>query len=171
MCICRQTISSGVLLMTDARVDFCKRLVEVAESMSLEDYEDLREEIKKDGVGFWSSIAGKFFWTKKFSKVKDSDIPWKWFADGEIDYGKSLFEGKEEGDVLCTVYGEKGQIKKYTCRDIKEEIAKFQGIFRKVGGGRVIICLRDKEMALFAGLARSEERRVGKECRSRWSPY
>src|ERR1051326_8744465 len=26
-------------------------------------------------------------------------------------------------------------------------------------------------MAVFAGLVRSEERRVGKECRSRWSPY
>ena len=25
--------------------------------------------------------------------------------------------------------------------------------------------------ALLAGLNRSEERRVGKECRSRWSPY
>src|SRR6266704_6538957 len=25
--------------------------------------------------------------------------------------------------------------------------------------------------ALFIGLIRSEERRVGKECRSRWSPY
>ena len=23
----------------------------------------------------------------------------------------------------------------------------------------------------FAGMSRSEERRVGKECRSRWSPY
>ena len=23
----------------------------------------------------------------------------------------------------------------------------------------------------FSGMARSEERRVGKECRSRWSPY
>ena len=27
--------------------------------------------------------------------------------------------------------------------------------------------LREKDV----GLARSEERRVGKECRSRWSPY
>ena len=26
-------------------------------------------------------------------------------------------------------------------------------------------------VALGAGLGRSEERRVGKECRSRWSPY
>ena len=28
-----------------------------------------------------------------------------------------------------------------------------------------------REMALLAELGRSEERRVGKECRSRWSPY
>ena len=28
-----------------------------------------------------------------------------------------------------------------------------------------------KKMSRFAQLARSEERRVGKECRSRWSPY
>ena len=27
------------------------------------------------------------------------------------------------------------------------------------------------QAALDAGLSRSEERRVGKECRSRWSPY
>ena len=27
------------------------------------------------------------------------------------------------------------------------------------------------KMVLFMGLGRSEERRVGKECRSRWSPY
>src|SRR2546422_3830286 len=26
-------------------------------------------------------------------------------------------------------------------------------------------------MSLFGNIARSEERRVGKECRSRWSPY
>ena len=28
-----------------------------------------------------------------------------------------------------------------------------------------------REEAIFLGLQRSEERRVGKECRSRWSPY
>ena len=31
---------------------------------------------------------------------------------------------------------------------------------------QVIICIRD-----IVKLTRSEERRVGKECRSRWSPY
>ena len=28
-----------------------------------------------------------------------------------------------------------------------------------------------QHMAILAGFGRSEERRVGKECRSRWSPY
>ena len=31
--------------------------------------------------------------------------------------------------------------------------------------------LRKKNITLNGGRARSEERRVGKECRSRWSPY
>ncbi|GJQ53178.1 MAG: hypothetical protein HKUEN02_20250 [Anaerolineaceae bacterium] len=37
----------------------------------------------------------------------------------------------------------------------------------------VLVCLVMAVAALFSfsGLARSEERRVGKECRSRWSPY
>ena len=28
-----------------------------------------------------------------------------------------------------------------------------------------------KEVVFYTGIPRSEERRVGKECRSRWSPY
>ena len=35
----------------------------------------------------------------------------------------------------------------------------------------VDICHRSALMYSFGSLVRSEERRVGKECRSRWSPY
>ena len=35
----------------------------------------------------------------------------------------------------------------------------------------IIGLLRDQAAALGFVLSRSEERRVGKECRSRWSPY
>ena len=31
--------------------------------------------------------------------------------------------------------------------------------------------IREKEIGFVVALGRSEERRVGKECRSRWSPY
>src|SRR2546422_5760925 len=34
-----------------------------------------------------------------------------------------------------------------------------------------LIGVRDEHRATFKRAARSEERRVGKECRSRWSPY
>ena len=37
--------------------------------------------------------------------------------------------------------------------------------------GGVIMDVTTPEQAKIAEAARSEERRVGKECRSRWSPY
>ena len=38
--------------------------------------------------------------------------------------------------------------------------------------GNITVGLMSGAIFLFAGMAvRSEERRVGKECRSRWSPY
>src|SRR2546422_10324351 len=43
-------------------------------------------------------------------------------------------------------------------------VGQFSGLFNALGWSSVLIYL-----LLFVG--RSEERRVGKECRSRWSPY
>ena len=40
----------------------------------------------------------------------------------------------------------------------------LQGVLRYSGAERT-------DVAVGAGVLRSEERRVGKECRSRWSPY
>ena len=44
--------------------------------------------------------------------------------------------------------------------------------YRKVAVslGATVIHENDREI-LFTSICRSEERRVGKECRSRWSPY
>ena len=36
---------------------------------------------------------------------------------------------------------------------------------------RTLPIIKNKESALRMEVKRSEERRVGKECRSRWSPY
>ena len=53
-----------------------------------------------------------------------------------------------------------------------KEIARFDELFRdlKKGTAGVTVisgCLESQK----AHMIRSEERRVGKECRSRWSPY
>jgi len=42
---------------------------------------------------------------------------------------------------------------------------KFPGVFERRQGKRKVIFTQN------AVIDRSEERRVGKECRSRWSPY
>ena len=41
----------------------------------------------------------------------------------------------------------------------------------KTGGNKRPAILADSVEAVIAAIYRSEERRVGKECRSRWSPY
>ena len=56
------------------------------------------------------------------------------------------------------------------------KIAKTLSAFANTDGGRLLIGVKDN--GKIAGVRsdeeqymRSEERRVGKECRSRWSPY
>ena len=59
--------------------------------------------------------------------------------------------------------------------DIDFEINTFQNSTKLLekydSAGRYNILFLDVEMPKLSGLERSEERRVGKECRSRWSPY
>jgi len=55
------------------------------------------------------------------------------------------------------------------------DMTKFRRDIRGVGGEVKVAKNRLAKLALEGtnakGIARSEERRVGKECRSRWSPY
>src|SRR2546429_2756296 len=54
-----------------------------------------------------------------------------------------------------------------------EESREFEGRLREkiVGQDEAVQAVVDLYRVFCAGLQRSEERRVGKECRSRWSPY
>src|SRR3989454_5450648 len=61
------------------------------------------------------------------------------------------------GEKSCRVYGENVWLPEETLQAAKEFVVSINGpLTTPVGGG-----IR----------SRSEERRVGKECRSRWSPY
>ena len=42
---------------------------------------------------------------------------------------------------------------------------------KKLDYGQVEYICEQLSMMIGSGIGRSEERRVGKECRSRWSPY
>ena len=49
-------------------------------------------------------------------------------------------------------------------RDQVEELAR-------AGAQEMLMAALKEEVDTYLGRSRSEERRVGKECRSRWSPY
>ena len=54
----------------------------------------------------------------------------------------------------------------------KETYVQRRALLKKNIGSGVLLFLGNDEQGLnYEDNARSEERRVGKECRSRWSPY
>ena len=53
----------------------------------------------------------------------------------------------------------------------RKVMSKSNRIFYIVNTVLLMICLLLVAMPILNVVARSEERRVGKECRSRWSPY
>ena len=78
---------------------------------------------------------------------------------------QSLFEDYEENAVPLSRDTDAERI-------LEKTKAKLPGVKRKRPVGLVLIAAA--AVAVLCGAAaivRSEERRVGKECRSRWSPY
>jgi len=68
---------------------------------------------------------------------------------------KVLYEGPEPGTLI---------------QHFKDDATAFNAKKHEVIEGKGVLNNRISEY-LFQRLNRSEERRVGKECRSRWSPY
>ena len=65
----------------------------------------------------------------------------------------------------------KGRLERtYRKKKVNETLANTTAILRDVAGSGNVSDMLDAEQ-LCINRSRSEERRVGKECRSRWSPY
>src|SRR5258707_15679070 len=65
-------------------------------------------------------------------------------------------------------------VRRFTLTDRKKEPENLTGIARRQFFGLVALwgaIKRDDDFMAKEARSRSEERRVGKECRSRWSPY
>ena len=54
---------------------------------------------------------------------------------------------------------------------LNADLSDFTDLVLLAETDTLAVCLPDTDLIAAARLLRSEERRVGKECRSRWSPY
>src|ERR1051325_9765432 len=94
---------------------------------------------------------------------------------GQGGYGLGLSRGRVVPAVEGRQREENG--KKSGIRSLSKSISKkSRGSMQQEGDSTRIACRRGFQPAHFSqnacyGEHRSEERRVGKECRSRWSPY
>ena len=72
-----------------------------------------------------------------------------------------------------TLTGEKKEIpiKNFLDRWVTKNLKYPKRAVEEMIQGKVIVIFKIDEKGIFSILTRSEERRVGKECRSRWSPY
>ena len=88
---------------------------------------------------------------ENFIKIYEESFKENWALPALTDYGKS---------------------KTFTFGDVATEIARIHLLFHECQVRRGDkIALIGKDSSRWCIAYRSEERRVGKECRSRWSPY
>src|SRR3712207_9577135 len=66
--------------------------------------------------------------------------------------------------------GHEGRRMVHTAAQMREELSGLQ-VFRSSADGRWVPFEPEEAVGAPLHYERSEERRVGKECRSRWSPY
>ena len=104
-------------------------------------------------------------------------------GDGALDNGAGFLRGLDVSPVLDGVHALLGELRR--ALDIVhaddyglDRVADMNGVlkldlavFGELGGGDECGVFRAEVYADLGRGDRSEERRVGKECRSRWSPY
>ena len=138
---------------------------------------------------YWSDRAKELVWIKKWSRVLQWKAPFaKWFVGGRINVSQNCLDrhvdSPRRNKAAIVWEGEPGDRRVLTYQMAWREVNRFANVLKSLGvkrGDRVTIYLPAIPELPIAMLAcarigaihsvRSEERRVGKECRSRWSPY
>ena len=71
--------------------------------------------------------------------------------------------------VISSTHGVRGEVKVFPTTDDPQRFKSLKNVI--LDTGKEQIPLEIQGVKFFKQFVRSEERRVGKECRSRWSPY
>ena len=117
----------------------------------------------EDPNGFWAEAAEDCHWYKKWDKVlDDTNKPfYRWFVGGEINTcynALDLHIEQGRGDQYALIYDSPvtNTVKKYTYRELRDEVAKFAGVLAGLDvhkGDRVLIYMPMIAEAAIAMLA------------------
>ncbi len=126
-------------------------------------YDEAYKESIENPDAFWAKAAEDCFWYKKWDKVlDDSNKPYyRWFTGGETNTCYNALDYHVEngrGDQNALIYDSPvtDTIKKYTYKELRDEVAKFAGVLADQGvvkGDRVIIYMPMIAEAAIAMLA------------------
>jgi len=117
--------------------DFAAR----AHIQSLEQYKEMYKRSIKDPDGFWSEIAGDFFWQQKWTKVREFDfkdtISIKYFigAKTNITYNAIDRHLDRRGDQAAIIWegNEPGEDGRLTYRELHREVCKLANVLKSFG--------------------------------------
>jgi len=107
----------------------------------------------EDSDGFWSKIANRISWYKKWSKVSDvkyEDAKIKWFEDGKLNASYNCLDRHIEngqGDSVALIWegNNPEESKSYTYYELLDEVSKFANVLKSKNinkGDRVCIYMQ-----------------------------
>jgi propionyl-CoA synthetase len=113
---------------------------------------------------FWAEQAAEIVWTRHWDKVLDDSRPpfYRWFRGGELNTCFNAVDRHVDsghGDRLALIYDSPltgGTIRRFTYRELRDEVARFAGVLRGLGvgkGDRVIVYMPMVPEAAIAMLA------------------
>ncbi|MEY4444600.1 MAG: hypothetical protein RL301_679, partial [Actinomycetota bacterium] len=123
--------------------------------------ESLYAEADKDRIAFWELQADYLYWTKRWSKVLDWQVPYaKWFIDGKLNAAVNCLDrhvDEGRGDRVAYYFeGEPGDTRTITYAQMLVEVKKAANALTEIGikaGDRVAIYMPMIPEAAIAMLA------------------
>lgn len=116
-----------------------------------------------DPEAFWLAAARDITWDRMPTRALDDANPpfYRWFPDGRLNTCANAVDRHVDGgraDQVALVYDSPvtGTLRRYTYRELRDEVARFAGVLRGLGvdtGDRVVIYLPMVPEAVIAMLA------------------
>ena len=131
---------------------------------SLDDYQSLYERSLADPEGFWSEMAGRLHWSKKWNQVRKYDFvngKLSWYEGGKLNacyncLDRHVDAGHGGKTAIIWEGNDPGESKTYSYADVLAEVQRFANVLKAQGvkkGDRVCLYMQMIPELAFAMLA------------------